>query len=512
MRRVSWFVLALLAACSKPEDSSKQPASSAPPPQVKKPVDRTPLPPLAADPGGATGKPIWAVGFGGLGIDSPRGIAAGPDGESYVVGTFDGEIDFGGTIGKRKAAGFAASPKPEKPDDTGKCKTNCSDAYVVKISNDGKLAWAHTFGDLRDDVANAVAVRGDRAVVVGSFLDKLTLGDFTKKSFGSDDAFVAAFDRGGEAKWIWNFGGVDSDGANAIAATPDGGWIVGGSFSDVAEFGKTPLKSKGGTDAMLLKLASTGDIEWVKQFGGTRDDTILGIVVDAQGSVYIQGQFQNVSNWGGTEPLKAAGGSDTDIVLAKYDLNGDHVWSKGFGNSFNDAAGGLAIDPSGHVTMVGAIDKTVSFGPGDSHEGVEGDIFVARFAPSGKLEWAKTFGAEREDIGYGVASDSAGNTLVTGWFRGTVDFSKAKLTAKDTHNKDVFVMKLDKTGNVVWVQRAGDRDHDQGRAIAVDPSGAALITGIFRFSFDLVEPPLESKHTDGDRVPKPDTFVLKLER
>ncbi|MGE0868796.1 MAG: hypothetical protein AB7P03_09545 [Kofleriaceae bacterium] len=510
MRRAPWFVLCVLAACSKPTEKSEAAGSSAPLPQAKKPVDRTPLPPLAADPGGATGKPIWAVGFGGLGIDSPRGIAAGPEGESYIVGTFDGEIDFGGAIGKRKAAGYTTEPSVDNK--TGKREPARSDAYVVKVTNDGKLAWAHTFGDARDDVANAVAVRGDRAVVVGSFLDKLSLGDFTKKSFGSDDAFVAAFDRGGDVKWIWNFGGIDSDGANAIAATPDGGWIVGGSFSDVAEFGKTPLKSKGGTDAMLLKLAATGDIEWVKQFGGRSDDTILGVVVDAQGSVYVEGNFMDVASWGGPQPLKAAGGSDTDIVLAKYDLNGDHVWSKSFGNAFNDVAGGIAIDPSGHVTIVGAIDKTVSFGPGDSHDAVEGDIFVARFAPSGKLEWAKTFGAEREDVGYGVASDAAGNVLVTGWFRGTVDFSNAKLTATETHNKDVFVMKLDKAGNVVWVQRAGDRDHDQGRAIAVDASGAALVTGIFRFKLDIVDPALESRHAEGDRVPKPDTFVLKLDR
>src|SRR3954468_21676044 len=61
----------------------------------KKVVPTTPLPPLAADPGGATGKVAWATGFGGLGIDAPRGIALDADGNIYICGYFDGEIDFG---------------------------------------------------------------------------------------------------------------------------------------------------------------------------------------------------------------------------------------------------------------------------------------------------------------------------------------------------------------------------------------------------------------------------------
>ncbi len=483
-----------LVACSKPDRTEPKPAE-VPAATPKKPVDTTPLPPLAPDPGGATGKPLWGVGFGGLGIDAPRDIAIGDKGDAYVVGYFDKEIDFGGAIGKRTPGG------------------DKSDGFLVKITGDGKLAWAQTFGDTREDLANAVAVRGNRVVVVGSFLDKLTLGEFTKKSIGSDDAFVAAFDRNGTPEWAWNFGGIDSDGANAVAATPDGGWIVGGSFTDVAEFGKTPLKSRGQTDAMLLKLQATGDIEWVKQFGGRASDTILDIAVDAQGSIYVQGQFQDISDWGGKTPHKAAGGSDNDIVLAKYDSNGDHLWSQRFGNAFNDVAGGLTVDPSGHVTIVGAIDKTVSFGENDSHTGVEGDIYVARFEPSGKLAWAKTFGADREDVGYGVASDAAGNTVVTGWFHGSVDFgSGGVLTSSGKHNKDVFVIKLDPTGNVMWAKRAGDRDHDQGRGLAVDASGAAFVAGIYRFKLDTVDPPLESIRPAGDRIPKPDVFVMKLAR
>jgi hypothetical protein len=499
---LAWLASSLiwpLAGCK--QDAPPRPAAKAPPrPQVKQPVDKTPLPALAANPSGATGKPLWGTGFGGLGIDSPRAVVTGPGGDVYVVGYFDGEIDLG-------AAGkHAAAPNPKAPKDA---KQAGSDAFVVKLTADGKIAWGRTFGAGRDDVANGVAVRGDRVVVVGQFLDQLDLGELKHPAAGSDDMFVAAFDRAGEPQWLWTAGGVDSDGANTVAPAPDGGWLVGGSFTASAEFQQTTLKSRGGTDAMLIKLAANGDVEWVKQFGGRYNDTITHLATDARGNIYVQGIFRDVADWGG-KPLTAHGGADNDIVLAKYDVNGDHLWSQNFGNAFNDVAGGLTVDPAGNLTMVGSFDKSISFGPGDEHVSLgEADAFVARYTTEGKLAWARTYGADREDIAYGVAADAAGNTVTVGWFQGAVDFGKGALVSKG--NKDVFALKLDASGALVWAQRWGDRDHDQGRAVAVDDQGAAIVVGIFRFALDLVTPTLESVRAEGDRIPKPDAFVIKLD-
>jgi hypothetical protein len=352
-------------------------------------------------------------------------------------------------------------------------------------------------------------VRGDRIVVVGQFLDELNLGELKHPAAGSDDLFVAAFDGAGEPQWLWTAGGIDSDGANAVVAAPDGGWLVGGSFSQTAEFQGTTLTSRGGTDAMLVKLAGNGDVEWVKQFGGRGNDTISHLAVDARGNVYVQGVFRDTADWGG-KPLIPHGGSDNDVVLAKYDVNGDHLWSAGFGNAFNDVAGGLTVDPAGNVTMVGSFDKSVSFGPGDEHRSSgESDAFIARYTTDGTLVWARTWGAEREDIAFGVAADAAGATVTIGWFQGSVDFGAGPLISKG--NKDVFAVKLDAAGGLVWAQGFGDHDHDQGRAVAIDSAGAAIVVGIFRFTLGIVSPALESVRAEGDRLPKPDVFVIKLD-
>jgi hypothetical protein len=211
-------LLAALSGCKRDEPAPDRKPAPAPHQDVKRAIDRTPLPALAKDRGGATGKPLWAIGFGGLGIDAPRAIAVAPGGDSYAVGYFDGEAEFG-AAGKHRAADNDKDPKHPG-----------TDAFLVRIDPDGKIAWARTFGAGRDDAANGVAVRGDRIVVVGQFLDRLELGELKHAAAGSDDMFVAAFDLRGEPQWLWTAGGLDSDGANAVVATPDGGWVVGGSF------------------------------------------------------------------------------------------------------------------------------------------------------------------------------------------------------------------------------------------------------------------------------------------
>src|SRR5438067_66427 len=81
----------------------------------------------------------------------------------------------------------------------------------------------------------------------------------------------------GTPQWLWTLGGIDSDGANAVVGTPDGGWVIGGSYTDAITIGATTIKAKGQTDALLVKLAPTGDIEWIKSFGGRYKDTILWV-------------------------------------------------------------------------------------------------------------------------------------------------------------------------------------------------------------------------------------------
>jgi hypothetical protein len=518
MRRIAIaLVLVSAASCSKKSDKNKEqpkpvPETGSGSAGSAAPVPLPPMPGLAKDPGDASGEPAWVVGIGGQATDTVRGVAVDPDGSTYVAGYFEGEATFG-------ALGTKTPTPPKDHDPKGPVPKKLDpDAFVMKIDSTGKPAWVQTWGGGRADVALAVAAGKDGLAVAGNFLDELKIAGMAAKSTNSDDFYVLGVDRKGQPSWLLTGGGTDSDGLNAIAATPDGGWIAGGSFADVAEIHDSThvekIKSVGQTDAFLMKLSSTGDVEWVKSFGGPAEDTIFRIAVDAQGGIFVLGTFVYESTWGG-EKFKAAGNSDTDIVLAKYDANGAHQWSKRFGDTMNDVAGGLAVDPAGNVTFTGSYDQRIRIGEVEYEAHGESDVIVAKFTNGGDPIWAKSWGADREDVGYGVVADASGNLVVTGWFINKVDFGMgpAKMLEAPNLNKDVFVVKLAPDGNTIWQRSFGDKDHDQARAIAIDGEGNPVVAGIFRFALSLAPlPAIESVRKPDEKAPHGDVFVARFKR
>jgi hypothetical protein len=487
--------------------SSSAAPAIAPPPSTPA-VPAAPLTPLAKDSGKTSGKTLWARSLGGFGSDVPRAIAVTATDEAIVVGNFEMLSNLAARDGAPNASPIVDERKSHGD----------SDGYVTKFAATGDQLWTLTLGGTQGDSANAVAARDGDMLVAGNFSFDLTTErpgstrpGVKATSAGSDDVFAMLIDGAGDPKWIFTAGGRDSDGANAVAATPDGGWIVGGSFSAKATFGDTTLNSAGLTDAMLLKLDNVGKLVWVKQFGGLFADSISHLAVDVQGNIVLQGVFATEVSWGGAK-LKAAGGSDADIVLAKFDANGNHLWSQRFGDQWNEVAGGVAVDQAGNITMTGSYDRSITFGTKQHLCAGESDIFVARFGPDGALQWSKSFGGQREDIGFGIATDDAGNIIMSGWFMNKLKVDATELISKG--NKDALVIKLDSTGIVRWANSYGNRDHDQVRAMTIDHHGNPIIAGVFRFNLDVgtAQLPLVSTFVAGDRAPRSDIFVAKLDK
>ena len=101
------------------------------------------------------------------------------------------------------------------------------------------------------------------------------------------------------------------------------------------------------------------------------------------------------------------------------------------------------MDSSGNSYITGYFEGTVDFGGGDITAG-NTDIFVLKLDSSGVSQWANTYGGTSTDRGYGIAVDSSGNSYITGSFQGTVDFGGGDITA--TANSDIFVLNLNSFG------------------------------------------------------------------
>ena len=184
---------------------------------------------------------------------------------------------------------------------------------------------------------------------------------------------------------------------------------------------------------------------WSYGFGGPGLNNAYSVAVDGAGNIVVAGMFTGTMNVGGT-PLVSAG--VYDVFLAKFDPTGAVQWSKRFGGTGTDGAMGAAVDPVGNITITGSYQSSVNFGGSTlvSHGG--DDIFVAKFDAAGNHLWSRGFGTTRDDEGHAVAVDAAGSVIITGHYGAAIDFGGG--LSPFVGSVDYFVLKLDGSGAYQW--------------------------------------------------------------
>ncbi len=321
--------------------------------------------------------------------------------------------------------------------------------------------------------SNAIATKSnDHFVITGSCGANIDFGGglLAECAGGSGGVFIAEFDN--QANHIWSRGFSSSNGlvAHAVAADGAGNVVMAGDLWGGVDFGGGGLSGAGNNDFLLVKLDSSGNHVWSRRFGDDGLQTATGTAIDGMGNVVMTGYFQGTVDFGGG-PLTCVGGMN--VAVAKFDTNGNHLWSHRFGDTEGAYANHVMVDGAGNVVVTGFFQGSIDFGGGPLNANSGWKIFVAKFDPSGSFLWSRSFDGER----HGAAVDGAGNVLLTGEFGGTVDFGGGPITAAG--NTDVFVVKLSSSGNHLWSKRFGGYGDEMGRVIASDAMGNIVVAGEF---------------------------------
>ena len=179
-----------------------------------------------------------------------------------------------------------------------------------------------------------------------------------------------------------------------------------------------------------------GRLLWAKRFGDVKpfDELDQTIAVDNAGSVFIAGNFNGTVDFGGGPLISQGSGS---MFVVKLDTNGQHVWSKSFVGTGENYARGIAVDSMGHVLVTGFFGGSITFGGTALTSAVGAGIFVVKLDINGEHLWSKGFGDTDQHEGTGITSDGMGAVLVTGFFLGTVDFGGTVL--QSAGGREVFV-------------------------------------------------------------------------
>ncbi len=234
-------------------------------------------------------------------------------------------------------------------------------------------------------------------------------------------------------KWAKNVGGGSADQATSIAVDAFGNVLTTGVFGGTADFdpnaGVFNLASAGGTDIFISKLDAAGNFIWAKRIGGVSSDEGKSISTDTAGNVYVTGYFQSTVDFdpnAGT--FNMSSGGLTDVFLLKLDPNGNFIWAKKIGGTSSDEAKSLTIDALSNIYITGFFGgSNIDFDPGVGIYNLTSaggnDIFVLKLNSSGNFVWARAMGGTTNyDYSYAIKTDKQGNVYTTGSFQGTADF------------------------------------------------------------------------------------------
>jgi hypothetical protein len=433
--------------------------------------------------------------FAGGGNFDPAAVATDQLGNVYVMGHFNGVVDF--------------NPARSK---TLNRDSALGSIFVAKFSPVGQLFWAGQFGKF-DTVANSMAVDGDGSVYVGGTFTGAT--DFNPDPnltssltpAGGADAFLLKITAAGQIAWANKVGGTANESVAGVAVDGPGYAYLAGTTAGATKTG------------FLSKFSAKGKSIAADTFGnGSANTELTAIAADASGNVYLAG---SVSAGGvdldpsptATHALAAAG-----RLILKLTADNAYAWADPFAASGIDFAR-LATDGGANLYAAGKFSGSMDFNPSSrkayaitSAGGT--DAFVLNLTSGGSFAFAKSIGgAGNETIDELAADPARGDVLVTGRFQGKTYFNPG-LSAYRLYSAgadDAFLARYSDAGVFQEAAQFGNADNDGAAHLAVGTSSSVFLAGSLSGSLPIDFDPGPLRHRLANSNPgDTDGYFVKL--
>lgn len=411
---------------------------------------------------------LWSNRAGGT--QSDNGYSNGIDalGNIYVIGTFNSDsISFGGTK---------------------LINQGVQDIFFVKYDASGNIIWAKSAGGTALDASYSIVVETNGNFYLSGLFNSpsISFGNITLTNSGNDNHFIAKYNSSGNFLWVnqitggsLSVGGLDSS---------EHLYLMGGFTGATFTLGTTTLNnaSSGTSDIILAKFDTAGSVIWLKREGSNGNDGISNMSVNASGKFCITGGFASSTiSFGSTATLTNAGLND--IYIASYDSSGNALWSDKAGGVQNETGLSIMIDNNNNVYTTGYFfSPAITFGSTTLTNANPvccwGDVFIVKYNSTGSVLWTQRAGGIDNDRGFSLTTDGTGNVYLTGTFdNSTITFGNTILTNADNtgNSSDIFIVKYDGTGTVLWAQRAGGTDPDWAWEITLNVGGNLYLSGSF---------------------------------
>lgn len=347
----------------------------------------------------------------------------------------------------------------------------------------------------------------DQATVFGTY-------SVTFTGFSGNQCVVAKYDASGNALWAigtqngesWLMGiTTDHAGNLFLFGTINSPSLQIGSFTLTNTiYSSVPLYH--GIQYFLAKIDPSGNVVWAKNAGSATGyaTALLGglaitdcgtgaVATDTAGNIYVTANFYIPTITIGTYTLTntTSTGYNDDILLAKYDPDGNVVWATSAGGTGSDDAYGMTVTPAGDIYISGIFTSpSITFGPSTiiDSAGVYQSAFIARYNSSGTPVWACSSGGHGGIFAVGLASDAANNVYLTGSIGDTtIYFNGTKITDARPESLSLYILKFDPANSVSWYKVISATAYGQawGYSVATSPCGNIWVSGSFTIDANI---------------------------
>lgn len=359
-----------------------------------------------------------------------------------------------------------------------------NDFWIIKFGVDGKKQWDKTIGGTDYESLASILVTSDGGYLLGGSSGSNAGGDKSENDRGADrntnkgDYWIVKLDANGLKQWDKTFGGSSPDGLTSMLQTADGGFLIGGNSAS-SRSGDKSLRSKGGSDFWMVKVAADGTKQWDKTIGSPYDDYLSTILTTADGGFLLSG----TSGPGvGADRTAAVRGSN-DYWIVKIAADGTRQWDNAYGGSGNDKLAAVLPTPDGGYLLGGSSTSNASGEKSENCFSTKGlaDFWIMKVTANGTMQWENTIGSKsNEELKKLLNAPDGGYVLA-----GISNSDPGGDMQSPVHGDyDIWLVKTSANGIKLWDKAIGSSKYDNLGSITPTHEGGFMIGAGAGTAFD----------------------------
>jgi len=324
------------------------------------------------------------------------------------------------------------------------------------------IQWQKSLGGSGEEMAKCIRPTTDGGYIIAGHTHSVN-GDITS-NHGDDDYWIVKINSTGTIEWEKSFGGSYSDDAVSIQQTPDGGYIVlGTSLSPDGDVTNHHGGNNLRNDYWIVKLSSTGDLKWQKSLGGSGDDFAESMQPTADGGYIVAGWTNS------TDGDVTGNHGDYDGWIVKLNRTGSIEWEKSIGGSGTDRAWCVQQTIDGGYIVAGS--SSSNDGDVTNNHGGE-DFWIVKLNGKGGIQRQKCFGGSRDDLAFSIQQTADSGYIVAGR-----SASSDGDVSGNNANEDYWIVKLDAGLKIEWQNNFGGGANDDPYSVQQTSDGGYIVAG-----------------------------------